>query len=235
MSTLDLRAELKHPVQSVWLRPLVRVVFCLTVVVCGSTSQLQAQSNSTSIMGYVYDQSSKNAIPFANIVVLQDGQQVTGATTDLQGIFFIPRIKPASNYVLIASSVQHRTVQMYDCSVMSGNTTLVEFHLSSASDTLTPVIVSGSPSLFISEHFASAIRERVYSITSLRHGVQDNDGTVGSIRGTRVADTDTYIDGVILSGKTRIVEPVDHIPDILNGVPANMENHETVPKPFTPR
>lgn len=222
-------SSLTQTESTAWLRPMVRAMFCVAALVCMSTYLVRAQTEYGSIMGYVSDEMAGKGLPFCSIVVLQDGQQVTGTVTDLQGFFFIARIKPDTNYVVIASPFRHRAVQMHNCSVRTGNATLIEFSVQLASDTLTPLIVSGSPSSFISEQFSLAIRDRELSKAIIHKCVQDNDGQVGSIRGTRAGSTDIYIDGV----KVRhhgIYEPREPMPVILNGTPAEMENRQEAPE-----
>ncbi len=212
-------SSLAQPHSTTWLRPMVRTMCCIAVLFGMSTYMVQAQINTGSIMGYVYDQESKKAVRVTQVLVQQNGQLITRGSTDLQGFFFFPDLKPDTNYVVIFSPMNHRAVRIPHCEVRVGHATLIELKVQLTSDTLTPLIVNDRPSTFISGQLSSAIRYREYSKSYLREGVQDNDGQVGSVRGIRDASTDIYIDGVKVRGYG-IKQPAEPMPPILNGTPA---------------
>jgi outer membrane receptor for ferrienterochelin and colicin len=58
------------------------------------------------------------------------------------------------------------------------------------------------------------------AVTSIA-GVQDNDGAVGSVRGTRDGSTDTYIDGVKVRGSASVPQgAIDQVSVLTGGMPA---------------
>ena len=198
-----------------------------------------AQANSGSIMGYVYDATTKKAIPNAQIYSLRNGKPDVGTTSDLQGFFVLPNRKPDANYLIVVSATGHHSVQLH-CSVLSAKATVVELSLPMKLDSAASIILRTSPSTFISNHFSSAILERERSKAYIHRCVQDTDGYIGRILGTRDDSPEFYIGGIRAkyNRKTKIFEPVEPIgptPEISKGVPAKMENHETVPKAASPQ
>lgn len=198
-----------------------------------------AQADFGSIMGYVYDATSKKAIPNAQIYSLRNGKPDRGTTSDLQGFFFLPQKKPDANYLIVVSATGHHSVQLH-CSVLSAKATVVELGLPLKLDSAASIILSTSPSTFISNHFSSAILERERSKAYIHRCVQDTDGYIGSIRGTRDDSPELYIGGIRAkyNRKTKIFEPVEPIepkPVILKGVPARMESDEALPKAVSPQ
>ena len=64
-----------------------------------------AQVGTGTLIGTVTDESTGEPVPFANVVVMQAGQQVTGASTDFDGKYKIPALKPGNDYSVMASVV----------------------------------------------------------------------------------------------------------------------------------
>jgi len=51
-------------------------------------------AQSQSIQGKIYDEKTEEGLPFANVVLLQNGIQVSGTTTDLDGNYSFTDLKP---------------------------------------------------------------------------------------------------------------------------------------------
>lgn len=64
------------------------------------------QIGTFSLEGVVLDSLKLEPVPFCNVVVLEGDQQITGASTDLDGIFKIQALKPGK-YEVKVSSVGH--------------------------------------------------------------------------------------------------------------------------------
>lgn len=75
-----------------------------------STTMLTAfaQQESYSLKGTVLDEETNEPIPFANVTLLQDGNQLLGTTTDFNGKFELKMI-PVGEYTLGLSYVGYQT------------------------------------------------------------------------------------------------------------------------------
>ena len=60
------------------------------------------------IKGTMIDQKTKEPIPFANVVAMQDGKQIKGAQTDMEGRFTLAPLN-VGNYDIKASCVGFNT------------------------------------------------------------------------------------------------------------------------------
>ena len=82
------------------MRPPVILILLFFVTV---TSPLSAQAQSVSVNGKIVDKSNGEAIPFATVVIRdsETNQNITGATTDEEGNFFL-RVATTSFYVEVS-------------------------------------------------------------------------------------------------------------------------------------
>ncbi|GAB3193835.1 outer membrane receptor protein involved in Fe transport [Pontibacter aydingkolensis] len=92
---------------------LLRILlFAITFTLAYPLSAQQAQPASTrgKISGKLVEVDSKAPVGFANVVLLtaKDSSLVTGATTDIEGVFILERI-PAGQFILRASMVGYPT------------------------------------------------------------------------------------------------------------------------------
>ena len=188
-----------------------------------------AQVGTGTLQGIVTDESSGDPIAFANVVVVQHGQQVAGASTDFDGKFKIAALKPANDYVVKVSSIGFSAVEKHHVIVKANQINFVDFKLA-AGVKLGEVVVmqyevplierdggssmtvigpgisrvpglgsTGTPSNQSLHHMPS--RGAASRVTTAA-GVQDNDGAIGSVQGTRSGSTNTYIDGVKVRGSS---------------------------------
>ena len=81
------------------------------------------------IHGIVSDENGE-AIPFANVIVLQSGRQITGTTTDFDGKFKIKALQPAQ-YNVRVSCVGFQAEEKQGVIVKGNQLTLVDFRLQS--------------------------------------------------------------------------------------------------------
>lgn len=192
------------------------------------TSLALAQIGTGTLLGTVTDESSGEAIPFANITVMLRGQQVTGASTDFDGKYKIPALLPSSEYVVKASVVGFTAQEKRSVVVKANQNNFVDFKMA-AGVKLDEVVVmeysvpliqkdGGSSTTFTGRQIrrgssggSGILRTRSEEIVRLPSrgaasavtttaGVQAHDGMVGSIRGTRESSADVYIDGVKVRG-----------------------------------
>lgn len=185
-----------------------------------------------SVSGIVTDEKHE-AIPFANVVILQRGQQVAGVSTDFDGKFKVSGLA-VGTYDLQVSYVGFQTIEKQGVIIKADAITFVDFVLTVGVklneivkiEFKEPIIErDGTSGLTItgSEIRKMASRGACAAITTVA-SVQSNDGAIGSIRGTRDPSTDTFIDGVKVSGNPSSFTVSDRSPLILGGVPAQYGN-----------
>lgn len=187
------------------------------------TSLALAQVGTGTLLGNVSDESSGEPIAFANVVVFQQGQQVTGTSTDFDGNFKISALKPASDYEVKVSSVGFNSVQKRGVVIKANQNNFIDFQLRAGVTLSETVIIDyevplierdggssmtvygpginrvpgmGSTGVTSPDDIESMPNRGAAPAVTASPGVQDNDVAVGSVRGTRSGSTYTYIDGV---------------------------------------
>lgn len=105
---------------------------CLVFVwiVFGAWSAL-AQNNNGAIKVVLQDSATKEAIPFANVVVYKDGVQVGVATTDIDGVVVIKPLAP-DTYTVQGVYVGYKVNEIKDVLVEKNKTTYITIPLLSA-------------------------------------------------------------------------------------------------------
>ncbi len=185
------------------------------------------------IYGTVADEKGE-PIPFVNVALLQEGLLVTGTTTDFDGKYKIKSLKPGL-YDVKVSSVGFQAEEQHGVLLKADQLTLVDFSLTLGLkldevmivNYCIPVIerdgssrttISGSDIVKMPSRGARAARSTVA-------GVQNNDGSVGSVRGVGAGSTDTYIDGVRVRGSSSLPQAAyEQVQIITGGIPAQFEN-----------
>lgn len=202
-------------------------------------------SGSGSIQGTVSDDRSE-PIPFANVSLLNEGEIVTGSTTDFDGVFKLKNIS-AGMYDLKVSSVGFTSQERKGIPVHGDQIAIADFKLS-AGVKLDEVCViaytvpliqkdGGSGSSFS----ASEIRPGGYgggnllssvagveiekmpsrganSVVTTVAGMQNE---LGLIRGSRDGALNPYIDGVTVRGSSSLPQSAyESVPVLTGGIPA---------------
>lgn len=182
------------------------------------------------IQGTVLDAINSEPIPFANIVLMSDGQQVTGASTDFDGFYRLKHVN-AGRYRVKASSVgfqskEKRGVVVYGDKTQDVNFRMahgVKLHEVTVEAHKIPLIErNGRQGMTVSADEIRALPSRgIASVATQTLGVQDNDGWVGGIKGTRDGSTTTYVDGVRVRGSASLPQAAyDQVHVLESGVPA---------------
>ena len=211
-------------------------------------SNVIAQVGTGILQGSVMDATSGDPIPFSNVVVMQQGQQVTGASTDFDGKYKIPALKPGSDYIVRVSSVGYTSQERIGVIVKANQITFVDFKMV-AGVKLDEVVVMEYEVPLIEKDGGSAMTvfgpglNRVPGMGSTgivtgrdiekmpsrgaaegvisSAGVQDNDASIGSVRGSRSGSTYTYIDGVKVRGNASLPQAAYEQTQVLTGgIPA---------------
>ncbi|MCB9191184.1 MAG: DUF4139 domain-containing protein [Flavobacteriales bacterium] len=80
------------------------------------------------IKGIVVDASNNEAIPFANVVLMNQGQQVTGSSTDFDGMYHLKSVN-AGRYSLKASCVGYTAQDLKNVIVNGDKMTTADFRM----------------------------------------------------------------------------------------------------------
>ncbi|MGI6479030.1 MAG: carboxypeptidase-like regulatory domain-containing protein [Salinivirgaceae bacterium] len=173
-----------------------------------------AQSSGT-VRARVFDADTKEPVPFANVVVEQDGTQITGGTSDFDGICLIKPV-PAGRFTLRASSVGYSTAQINAVLVVADQIRFIDIELVPSSHRLDEVIVvdykvpliskdnTQSGGTVTSEDIGKMQGRSADAVAATVGGVYAEDGEVVSVRGARTEATVYYVDGVKVRGSSSL-------------------------------
>ncbi|MBE9467245.1 MAG: carboxypeptidase-like regulatory domain-containing protein [Bacteroidetes bacterium] len=168
-------------------------------------------AQSGALKGTVIDKSTKEPIPFANVVVELNGNMVGGGTSDFDGNYTIKPI-PAGKFVVKASYVGYSTLQMNGVVIYSDKIRFLNLLLEGSSEQLEEVVVvdykvpliskdnTQTGGTVTSEDIAKMSGRSAESVASTVGGVFQEDGEIKSVRGARQEATTYYIDGVKVRG-----------------------------------
>lgn len=186
------------------LRKILFVVLALI-----SASALFAQSGS--IKGVVTDAETKEPVPFANVVVERDGNQVTGTMTDFDGNYTLKPV-PAGKFSVLVSSVGYQKKQLNNVVVNVDKITFLDLPVSSTSIQIDEIQVieykvpliskdnTQTGGTVTSEDIEKMSGRSAESVAATVGGVYQEDGQVKSVRGAREDATTYYIDGMKVRG-----------------------------------
>ena len=198
---------------------------------------LSAQLNSGTLKGKVLDKSSKEPLPFANVVILQGTQQIGGATTDFDGKYTIKPIPPGT-YDVKCFFVGYSDRQISGVKINNNKITFLDMDMSSGSVDLDEVIITGykvplidkdggaSGGTVTREDIAKMPGRSALSIATTVGGVSDSgtgDNGAISIRGSRTSGTVYFIDGIKVRGSLNLPKSaIAEVQVLTGGIPANI-------------
>ncbi|MFT5337509.1 MAG: outer membrane receptor protein involved in Fe transport [Luteibaculaceae bacterium] len=212
---------------------MLRKLLLTLVVLIAATWQTQAQSGAGTLKGKVLDRESGEPMPFVNLVLESNGQQVGGGSTNFDGEFTIKPI-PAGKYSLLVSFVGY-TTQKNEGIVINGNKiTFMDVNLSSGIDLqefevvkyVVPLIDKdgGASGGTVTADDIARMPARSAAAVATTVGGVSSAGTGGglSIRGSRSDATYYYIDGIKVRGSNSLPKSaIQEVSVITGGVPAN--------------
>lgn len=191
-----------------------------------------AQIGLGTLQGTVTDGATGEPIPFANVVLFEAGQQVTGAATDFDGVYKIKSVKPGSAYVLKVSLVGYTSMEKTGVVVNADKINFVDFKMT-AGIRMDEVVVEVYKEPLInknaqaggtisSEELVKMPGRDAAAVVTTVAAVQDNDGKIGSIKGQREGGNFIYIDGVKMSvGSTAVPQSMtEQVQVMTGGIPA---------------
>ena len=185
------------------------------------------------LTGTITDASTKEPLPFVNVIVEQNGQQMGGAQTDMDGNYQIKPLAPG-DYDIRASFVGYKTVLKTGVKVnASGFSKGGSIEMSPTSEMLNvvevveyaiPLLEQGTSETgkrISAEDLDNMTANSVDAIIANVGGITDSDGGAGSARGE--GSMVTYVNGVAKKGSVNIPkQAIAEIQVILGGTPASI-------------
>src|SRR5574344_1202826 len=183
------------------------------------------------LTGTITDSKTKEPLPFVNVIVVQNGQQKGGATTNMDGTYQIKPLNPGT-YDIKASYVGYKSVIKEGVRVVAtGFSTGGDITMTPTSEVLQTVEVQGYKVPLIekgsaeqgkritSDDIDKMSANSVDAIIATVGGVADNNGSAGSARGE--SDMQNYVNGVKKQGSVSIPKSaISEVQIILGGTPA---------------
>jgi len=211
---------------------MLRKLLVFTAIVLATNALLFAQSGT--LKGKITDKDSKEAIPFASIVIEAGGKQYGGVNTDIDGNYTIKPI-PTGKYDVKAIYVGFKPLLIKDVVINSDKITFLDITMEKTVQTLktfevkeyeVPLISKDqtqSGGTMTSDEMSKMPGRSASSVAVTVGGVyQNSDGEIG-IRGQRTDGTVTYIDGVrVISGASSSLpeSSIEEVAVITGGTPA---------------
>lgn len=155
------------------------------------TKIVNTGNGSSSITGVVTDESNGEPLPFVNVVLKQDGKQISGSSTDFDGRFTIKPIE-AGTYTISISSVGYQEKEIDDIRLGYGQEIFQDIKMFSGVDLQEVEIVKYSVPIIDKDNTSSG---EVFG----RNEISRTTGGI-SIRGARTDGDFVYIDGVKVRG-----------------------------------
>ena len=211
---------------------MLRKLLIFTAIVLATNALLFAQSGS--LKGKLTDKDSKEAIPFASVVIEAGGKQYGGVNTDIDGNYNIKPIPPGK-YDVKAVYVGYKPLLIKDVVINSDQITFLNVIMEKSVQTLktfevkeyeVPLISKDqtqSGGTMTSEEMSKMPGRSASSVAVTVGGVYKSaDGSIG-VRGQRSDGTATYIDGVRVIGGSSSNLPqasIEEVSVITGGTPA---------------
>ena len=193
-----------------------------------------AQVGQGTLKGRVTDFDTKDALPFASVVLFLNGNQVAGTNTDFDGKYTIKPVQPGTYEVLI-SFVGYQPKKVTGVKITANKIQFVNAELGAGVMMEEAEVVEYSVPLIDKDGGASGgtvSREDIdklpgRSATSIAQTVAgaSTAGTDGgvSIRGARTSSTWYYIDGIKVRGSSALPKSaIEEVQVVTGGIPANI-------------
>ncbi len=191
---------------------------------------LQAQQGA--LQGKVIDKDTKEPVPFANIILDNNGTQVGGTMSDFDGNYTIKPIPPGK-YDLKATFVGYKTVLTTGVTIAADKIRFHDIEMTATSEMLEEIEIieytvpliskdeTASGASVTSEEIAKMPNRNANSVATTVGGVFSEDGERGSVRGARSDQTAMFIDGIRVIGNSSVPQAaIAQVDVVLGGVPA---------------
>lgn len=206
-------------------------LLALALVFCGLTTM--AQDNSGAIKVTLKDKANNEAIPFANVVVYQNGVQVGVGTTNMDGEAVVKPLTPGK-YDVKGVYVGYQASEIKGVVVGEGKMVPVTISLSSGDGVnlaevevvtyqvplIDPDTKTGQT--VTREDYQNMATKNINSVAATTAGIyQADEGKGLNVRGGRDGATTYFVDGIkVIGGLGLPQQGVDQINVITGGLPA---------------
>jgi hypothetical protein len=178
---------------------------------------ISAQVGQGTIKGKVLDGESGEPVPFANVTLMDGGDQILGTTTDFDGKYTLKPI-PSGTYDVQVSYVGYQTKRVTNVSVSSDRITDQDFKITQGVALKEVEIIEYTKPLFEKDNTTTgetktreeiermAVRSATDIAKTAGNGVVSRDDGSGdmNMRGGRSGNNVTFIDGIKVIGSTSL-------------------------------
>lgn len=173
-------------------------------------------SGTGELRGSITDADTDEPLPFANLLLTQDGKRVTGSTTDFDGNFIIKPLKPGT-YTLRASYVGYQTLEMNGVLINREKITFQDLKLEPGTVLHEVEVVQYSRPMIDKDGGASG-------------GTVSRDDMRGvNMRGARAENEFYYVDGIKVQGSSRMPgRSSESMAATVGGVAKREQNHQYI-------
>lgn len=197
-------------------------------------SSRQSPSGTGALKGSILEAKTNEAIPFASIAVLKNGQAIAFGVSDINGQYAIKPISPGT-YEVKVSCVGYQAQENKNVSISADNVSFLsprmnkgtELQSAEISDYKVPIIDKGTAVGSSSVTYEDIQAAPVRSVESMSSGVYQLDEL--NIRGSKSDATAYYLDGTRIRGNEQfvpaqqLIESSDFIRHSLKETVANIE------------
>ncbi|HXB41222.1 MAG TPA: TonB-dependent receptor [Bacteroidia bacterium] len=211
---------------------MVRKIYLFIAAFIAFSFAAIAQNNQGTLKVTVTDKKTKEAIPFANAVVMNGKVQVAAGTADFDGNIIIKPLA-SGKYTVKVVYIGYQAQQFNDVLVTNDKTTYLTPVLANEGVDLNEIPVTEYKVPLIDpdtktggtttrEQFQQMANKSLNAVVSTQAGVyQQDNGSAINVRGSRSSSTNVFIDGERAIGTQNIPQQaVDQISVVLGGLPA---------------
>lgn len=196
------------------------------------TSQAIVFAQSGTLKGKIINKTTKEAIPFANVIIELGGTMIGGASSDFDGNFTIKPIPPGKydlkatylgfkNKLITGVLINSEKITFYDIELEPTDVVLETFVVEVYVDPLIKKDNTSTGGTANAEEIAKMPNRSADAVATTMGGVFSADGERGSVRGQRTEGTVMYIDGIRVRGSNSLPQSaIEQVTVIAGGLPA---------------
>ncbi|MDF2438250.1 MAG: hypothetical protein K0Q95_2626 [Bacteroidota bacterium] len=208
---------------------LRKLLSTLSIVVASAT--LMLAQNESSIKVKLIDKTTKETVPFANVLVEMGGIQAGVGTTNIDGEVMIKPLNPGK-YSVKATYVGYQAVQIDNVNLAVGKTVYLNMEMAAGQQLDIVEVIEYSEPLIdpdtksggtvTREEYQNMATKNINSVAATTAGVyQADEGGDLNVRGARSSGTAYYVDGQKVIGSSGVPQSsVEQITTIVGGTPA---------------